>query len=236
MNAADPVVPQPRTDLDRRRTGALIGGGAGALLFALIAMVVQADPHWLRSLDHGLGSGPEHYAADHAGIRHLAKVVAVLTQPDLLVALVVVVAAVLAVRGYWRAGVWSLIVIEASRWGYYLLKALFERHRPEWAHPAAHAGGWSFPSGHSTAIAALAGITIVLAIMFSPTRPVRSRVVGGALLVAAVVGFDRILLGVHYPSDVLAGLLLGATITLLTIAAFDPLPRTRAGDRATIAP
>lgn len=224
------------TDSARRRTSALVGAGAGALLFTLVAVVVQADPHWLRSLDHGLGSGPERYAAEHRAVREVANFVARITQPDFLVILVVVTAAVLVVRGYWRAALWSLIVIEASRWGYYLLKALFERHRPEWAHPAAHAGGWSFPSGHSTAIAAVAGIVIVLAVMFSPTRQLRGRVVVGALVAAAVVGFDRILLGVHYPSDVLGGFLLGTAITLLALAAFDPLPRAPGSDPTTITP
>lgn len=223
-------------ELKQRRTSALIGGAAGVLLFALIALTVQLDPAWLRSLDHGLGAGPERSTADHGWLRHAAKVVAAITLPDYLVAVVVVAAAVLALCGYWRAGVWSLIVIEASRWGYYLLKSVFERPRPEWSHPAAHAGGWSFPSGHSTAIAALAGIVIVLAVMFSPTRQVRSRLVTGALVLATGVGLDRVLLGVHYPSDVLAGWVLGATITLLALAAFDPLPRRAGTHRTTISP
>ncbi|WP_183407000.1 phosphatase PAP2 family protein [Nocardioides marmorisolisilvae] len=223
-------------DVERRRTSALLGGGTGVVLFGLIALVVHADPHWLRSLDHGLGSGPQRFTADHRWVLNLANFVADVTQPDYLVGLVLVIAGLLALVGHWRAGVWALIVIEASRWGYYLLKAVFERPRPHWAHPAAHAGGWSFPSGHSTAIAALAGIAIVLAIMFSPTRRLRYRVISGALVVAALVGFDRILLGVHYPSDVLGGLLLGASITLLTLAAFDPLPHRDRPHRTTIAP
>jgi membrane-associated phospholipid phosphatase len=224
------------TDSARRRTSALVGAGAGALLFTLIAVVVQADPHWLRSLDHGLGSGPERYAAEHRAVRDVANFVARITQPDFLVILVVVTAALLVVRGYRRAGVWALIVFEAARWGYFVLKAVFERPRPTWAHPAAHVGGWSFPSGHSTVIGAVAGIAIVLAVMLSPTRELRRRVIVGAVVVAGVVGFDRILLGVHYPSDVLAGLLLGATVTLLALAAFDPLPRAPRSDPTTITP
>jgi membrane-associated phospholipid phosphatase len=127
-------------------------------------------------------------------------------------------------KGYWRAAVWSLIVIEVGRWSYVLLKAIFDRPRPEWAHPAAHAGGWSFPSGHATGIGAFAGVAIVLALMFSPTRELRSRLIGTGLVIAVSVGLDRILLGVHYPSDVVAGLVLGSSITLLALAAFDPLP------------
>jgi len=223
-------------DLTRRRTSALVGAGAGAVAFGLIAWVVQAGPHWLRSLDHGLGAGPERYTASHPWLLHLAKTVAALTQPDYLVGLVLVVAGLLALIGHWRTAVWALVVIEVARWGYFGLKAVFERPRPHWSHPAAHAGGWSFPSGHATASAALAGIAIVLAIMFCPTRQQRARVITTAVVVAASVGLDRILLGVHYPSDVLAGLVLGATVTLLTLAVFDPLPRPRRPHRTSIAP
>jgi len=223
-------------DLARRRLSALIAGGVGALLLALITVVVQSDPGWLRSIDHGLGSGPQRFTADHGWMLDVADAVSRLTYPDYLVGVVALVAVVLLLRGYWRAAVWSVIVIEAGRWSYVVLKAIFERPRPHWADPVAHAGGWSFPSGHATGIGAAAGVAIVLAIMFSPTRRLRYRLIGTALLVAGAVGFDRILLGVHYPSDVLAGLLLGATITLLALAAFDPLPRGTGSHRATIAP
>ncbi len=48
------------------------------------------------------------------------------------------------------------------------------------------------------------------------------------LVVAVVVGLDRILLGRHYPSDVVAGALLGAAVTLLALALYSPLPRSHA--------
>jgi membrane-associated phospholipid phosphatase len=72
--------------------------------------------------------------------------------------------------------------------------------------------------------------------MYSPTRQLRHRLITGALVVAVVVGYDRILLGVHYPSDVVGGLLLGATTTLLGLAVFDPLPRGTGKHRTNIAP
>lgn len=222
--------------LGTSRARLLAAGAAGALLFALLATLVQAGPHWLRSLDHALGAGPERYAVEHDRARHLGDVVAMLTRPDFVVIPVVVLAIVLAVRGLRRAAVWSLIVIEASRWSYFVLKQIFGRHRPEWAHPAGHAPGWSFPSGHSTVIAGAAGIAVVLAIRLGPRAAVRAAVIVVALLVAVVVGFDRVLLGVHYPTDVLAGWLLGATITLLALAAFDPLPGRAGRRRANIAP
>ncbi|MEH1012473.1 phosphatase PAP2 family protein [Micromonospora sp. CPCC 206060] len=68
-------------------------------------------------------------------------------------------------------------------------------------------GDWSFPSNHSTIAGATAAAILLL-----------SRQLGLiATVVAALAAFSRTFVGVHYPHDVLAGLLLGATVTALTV-------------------
>lgn len=223
-------------DVLGRRRRALIGGSAGLLVFALITVVVKSDATWLNRLDARLGSGPQRLTADHPWLLHLATFVARISHPDVVAVAVVVAAVVLAVRGHRRAALWSVVVIETARWGYLLLKVVLDRPRPHWAYPVAHAAGSSFPSGHSTVIAAAAGVMVVLATGSSLTPWVRAGLVVAALTVAAAVGLDRVLLGVHYPSDVVGGLVLGSSITLLALAASDPLPRRAAAGRATIAP
>ncbi|WP_424888376.1 phosphatase PAP2 family protein [Streptomyces sp. XH2] len=66
-------------------------------------------------------------------------------------------------------------------------------------------GDWSFPSNHATLAAALA-TGIVLA---------RRALLWAVLPMALLVAFSRVFLGVHYPHDVAAGLLLGAAVALL---------------------
>ena len=87
------------------------------------------------------------------------------------------------------------------------IKFLVHRARPDIDRLTGFAGT-SFPSGHSTAAAAtLAGIALIL----TRNKPRRVKIVGAAIAagLAAMVASTRVLLGVHWFTDVLAGLLLG---------------------------
>ncbi len=99
------------------------------------------------------------------------------------------------------------------------IKALVERARPVVDVPIASAPGTSFPSGHAL------GSTIAygaLLLVFLPAVPSRFRkgVVASVVAVVAIVGLTRVALGVHHPSDVLAGWLLGVLWLAVTTSAF----------------
>jgi len=89
------------------------------------------------------------------------------------------------------------------------------RPRPPVSDWAWHAGGPALPSGHTTT-SALVAVLVCLAVTRLSDSP-RRRAVGCALalLWAAAVGLTRGYLGVHWPSDVVAGWLLAATLALL---------------------
>ena len=90
-----------------------------------------------------------------------------------------------------------------------LLKDLFDRPRPEFASGASHVMTASFPSGHSMLSAI---VYLTLAVLLARTsRPPRFKIyflIMGMVL-TLLVGFSRVYLGVHYPSDVLAGWSIG---------------------------
>jgi YegS/Rv2252/BmrU family lipid kinase len=195
-------------------------------LFAGLAVLVANDWDPLLDLDENLADWPFRFTADHAWVRHLADGVATATEPNYVGGAGLVAAVALVVKGYRRAGIWAVLVLGLARAAYHLLKGLVERPRPHWDQPIDHAGGWSFPSGHATEIAAAAGVAVVLATMLIRRRGLRRIAAGAAVAVMLLVGLDRVFLGVHYASDVVGGLLLGAAITLVALVVFDPQPRS----------
>lgn len=90
------------------------------------------------------------------------------------------------------------------------LKLLVGRERPQIVPHLMEAGGESFPSGHSfNAAVVYIGMALAFAAL-SRRQSVRYTVIGAAMLVSAMVAWSRVLLGVHFPSDVVAGWLGGA--------------------------
>jgi undecaprenyl-diphosphatase len=91
-----------------------------------------------------------------------------------------------------------------------LLKFAFDRPRPDVVTPAARVFTASFPSGHAT-MSAITFLTIAALLARSKVEvPVKAYVVVLGVLLTLLVGLSRIYLGVHYPTDVLAGWCLGA--------------------------
>jgi len=96
------------------------------------------------------------------------------------------------------------------------IKQIVDRSRPDFEDALAHATGSSFPSGHAMNSMVVYGMLLTLGCWQWDRRLRRRLVVTGAVLVIAIAA-SRVALGVHYLSDVTAGLLLGLVwITSLT--------------------
>ena len=102
-----------------------------------------------------------------------------------------------------------------------LLKGLIGRPRPEIVPHLTAAGGDSFPSGHSFN-SAVVFIAVALAFAtLSARQSVRLTIIGSAVAISLAVAWSRVWLGVHFPSDVIAGWLGGAGWAFLATALLD---------------
>jgi len=95
------------------------------------------------------------------------------------------------------------------------LKHSFDRPRPDLVPHGSMVYTSSFPSGHSTMAAAVYLTLGMVASRFVPRRRLKVLLIGVAMLVTAAVGVSRVYLGVHWPSDVLAGWAVGASWALV---------------------
>jgi undecaprenyl-diphosphatase len=125
----------------------------------------------------------------------------------LLTALTVAAVAVLALQRRYKDAAIAFAVIMAGRLLVELQKLAIERARPDALLRLVDVDSFSFPSGH----AANSMITyLTLALILVPAGKRRSYSVATAVALSAAVGLTRIMLGVHWPSDVIAGWAFGA--------------------------
>jgi diacylglycerol kinase family enzyme/membrane-associated phospholipid phosphatase len=200
-----------------------VGAAVSAIVLLTLTALVASDVGWVDDLDLALGKPLLEWTQQHPGVEHVATVVATLTRPGYSIAYALVAAAILVWRGFRRPALWLLVVLLGTSLSTTLLKVLVGRDRPPGALMTLRDG--SFPSGHSSNAAAWAGIAIVLATMFLRRRNQRRLVAVLALAFAFLVGLDRLLLGVHNPSDVVAGWSLGALWVTGMALLMDPTPR-----------
>lgn len=103
-----------------------------------------------------------------------------------------------------------------------LLKAVFARSRPLHDHGLVEATGWSFPSGHASGALLVYGMLAYLVVRH--TRVVLHLPVATvAIVLVILVGASRVILQVHYLSDVLAGYMSAAAWIAICIAALEAL-------------
>ena len=122
-----------------------------------------------------------------------------------------------AIRREWGSVLYLLVAVGGGIVLAGLAKDLFDRPRPELVAQYSLVRTSSFPSGHSM-MAAVAYLSLGALVSRSlPGRRQKAYVLGLAILLTVLVGISRVYLGVHWPTDVLAGWLAGAMWAVLCV-------------------
>ena len=196
-----------------------------ALFSALVAlaMLVSDNADIRRADARALASA--HAEALHgdawwsATVTHLADVPTIFVLTSLGVI-------VLSALGREREALTLGLAVAMTEVAVAVLKRVVERARPPASVAVSSADGFGFPSGHAAASVAAYGVLAAILVASLHGRA-RFGVLLGATLVVVAIGASRVLLGVHYPTDVIAGWLCGATFSLIAWRASAPLEAWR---------
>jgi membrane-associated phospholipid phosphatase len=136
-----------------------------------------------------------------------------LASTDVILAATAAAVAFLAANRHWRGAIALATSVLVTQAVVTVGKDLMSRPRPEGDHAVVDPSGFSFPSAHSASAVAL---YVMLALIAGSV--LRKRFGGvawaGAILLVLMVGTSRVYLGAHYPTDVVAGWLIGGILVL----------------------
>ena len=187
----------------------LAAGGIGIVVLLAIAVTGGLSDGFDRAIIEAVRSPELHDALSPLrAITELGSTGAVT-----LVAVITVLVGVLI--GPWLHGLIGAIAIGLASAANQGLKAVIARARPDLLDPIVEERGFSFPSGHSALGMVAWGVLGVLVMRSRLPLAVRRAVVAVLAVVVFLIGLSRVWLGVHYPTDVLAGWTAGAVIVLV---------------------
>lgn len=189
----------------------------------ILAIIAASNPAWLLRIDQPVSD----WARGAGGDLSLAKLVTQLGSPSLAIAVGIV--AVVALWGRCRASAVTLgALVAAGLTTDLVLKVLVDRPRPP--NPAVSTQLGSFPSGHVIHAVIIFGI-VPLLLWLLTNRILYLRLGFGVFAIVVIsVAVSRILLGVHWPSDVISSFFIGVS---LLVAAEQMLTSTWAARRCS---
>jgi membrane-associated phospholipid phosphatase len=194
----------------------LVFAGIGLLVTDQFGALTRWDDHVVRSLADNRTSAMNHWSDYATKVADTFGILAVL-----LAAMIVL----FVLRHRWEA-LFLLLALCLELASFLAVNFVVDRPRPSGPRLGSLPSTSSFPSGHTAAMVALyGGLAVII------NARLRARIVGViswivALLAAAAIGYARVYRGMHHPSDVIAGALIGFAVLAVAFSA------VRAGQRA----
>jgi undecaprenyl-diphosphatase len=166
------------------------------------------------------------HARQRPGLTELARILAFLGSPPVIVAIALIAAVVGKFARHLRGAAWTLpfavvgagVIIQG-------IKLFVHRARPDLFKPLLHETGYSFPSGHSLIAVAVYGLLGYFALHLAKSRAARVAVISLTVLLIFLIGISRPYVGVHYPTDVLAGWAMGVPWLVTCLGLHEVLAR-----------
>ncbi|WP_306317172.1 MULTISPECIES: phosphatase PAP2 family protein [unclassified Streptomyces] len=209
----------------RPRSARPLAAPVPALTLGSVVLTLLVALRWgpLMDLDRAVARSLHERALDDPGLTHAARVLTDwVWDPWTMRALcaVVVLALVWRLRDWVLAG-WVAATCLVGTLLQQGLKAALDRPRPVWREPVDSAHYAAYPSGHAMTAAVVCGLVLWLLRRYGAGPALWYPALVLAVVSVLGVGLTRLWLGVHWPSDVLGGWLLGALTVALATAAYD---------------
>ena len=188
------------------------------VMFGIVSWGVYFESSWVHSLDMSMIEMIQSNVTETK-----TTILSLLTEVGnirLVIVLTIILAILLFVKKWYAAGLWfGGTILFCAAIITKILKEVFNRTRPDFLQLVEKTSE-SFPSGHATATTIFYGL-LGLALILLTTKVWKKIVIG--FITLTLIGFiliTRIYLGVHFPTDVIAGFLYGSASVLISIGVY----------------
>ncbi|MGW1162920.1 phosphatase PAP2 family protein [Streptomyces sp. NPDC002519] len=193
-----------------------------AVASGVLTVLVAASWHPLMALDRSLARTAHRWATGHQGLTRVSRVLTdwVWDPTTLRILCAAAVGRLLWRHRAKRLALWVAATCALEALVQSALKAAVGRARPVWPGPVDSAHNGAFPSGHAMTATVVCGLLLWLLHRYDVPRPLWRTALATAVVAVVGVGLTRVWLGVHWPSDVVGGWLLGALLVALAVASY----------------
>lgn len=212
MTKAQRSAPAPARARNARSAQAV---GVTALVVFLLLAASGGSMLQVNAVDMSVAGSAHQLATGRGWIVRMARLATFLGSTTCLVVIIVAACLVLWMQRLPRVAVAVVLCSGGSSVLVAVLKAISARPRPVFADPVLHANGFAFPSGHATNSTVVYGTLMLLTLSHIRVPSARLLVAALVVLLVTAIAASRVVLGVHWVSDVVAGIALGSAIVAL---------------------
>lgn len=187
------------------------------VFFVILGYTVKFYPEWLVPFDQPLQEFVRNPLSETKTT--FFKSLTFFGNTTTVMTLIALTICYLFIKKYYSELLWVIFTSAFGAILNYLIKFVYQRPRPSIEH-LVDASHYSFPSGHSMASLIFYGSLIVLVHLLIKNKSLQTILSAGLFLLILLIGISRVYVGVHYPTDIIGGFLLGGAVLLASIPLF----------------